>query len=140
MKALLACLAPMQRAICTLVLSPCFCTHCSTVEVNAGKHSVSSEMFSVTDVRGRLASGLASLIANTHRFHVTALGQMSHLRYKVPIGKNSSLQRRNSCVLCLQIIFISQLSQDFNVSVPRRQTHEVPVFVVISAFVNVKGF
>lgn len=49
--------------------------------------TVYSKMFSVTNVRGRLASGLASVIANTHHFHVTALGQMSHLRYGVPIGK-----------------------------------------------------
>lgn len=107
MKALLACLAPMQRAICTLVLSLCFCTHCSTVEVNAGKHSVSSDMFSVTDVRGRLASGLASLIANTHRFHVTALGQMSHLRYKVPIGKRIFPFRGGILVFCACKLFSS---------------------------------
>lgn len=105
MKAL-ACLAPMKRTICTLLLSPSVSAFsvCSTIELNAAKHPVYSEMFSVTGVRSRLVSGLTSLIANTHHFHLMALGQMSPLCYGVPIRKRSFSFKEELLCSILQII------------------------------------
>lgn len=136
MKAL-ACLAPMKRTICTLLLSPSVSAFsvCSTIELNAAKHPVYSEMFSVTGVRSRLVSGLTSLIANTHHFHLMALGQMSPLCYGVPIRKRSFSFKRGIVVFYTADYFISQLLEGYSllvtaffhpcVSVPRRQPHKV---------------
>lgn len=47
---------------------------CSTIELNAARHPVYSELFSVTNVRRRLASGLASLITSSYHFPWNGLG------------------------------------------------------------------
>lgn len=76
---------------------------CSTIELNAAKHPVYSEMFSVTNVRSRLASGLASLMANTHHFPWNGLGTNVILSFWCS-NRNFSQQRRNAYVLFCKLL------------------------------------
>lgn len=83
-----------------LLLSPFRRCVGSTIELNAASHPVSSEVFPVTNIKRRPASGLASFVANTHHSPWNGLGtNLTLLLWGSNRKENFSPQGRNSRAL-----------------------------------------
>lgn len=112
---------------------------CSTIELNAARHPVYSELFSVTNVRRRLASGLASLITSSYHFPWNGLGTdvTSPLccsnrkeNFFPPKEEFPMISTANYC--CSQLLQDSSLSVaaflSLCISTNKKQPHQVHVF------------
>lgn len=86
---------------------------CSTIELNAAKHPVYSEMFSVTNVRSRLASGLASLMANTHPFPWNGLGTNVILSFWCS-NRREFFPTKEECLCSVLQIALTQSLYDYS--------------------------